>query len=226
MATKTAAKKNANGNTSQETTIQVPAKVTMQAKKKDLVIELPALDLKQVEIILIGDTPLICNQWSEKAKQAMRDAQGKKPQQKKEAKDSEAIFRASLYEVDGGYGFPAVGIKKAAIDACSYVGAVTKVAARGTFHIHGEYVVVQGKPHKREDMVRVGMDKADLRYRGCFNEWRITFTVTYNAAVLSVEQIANLFNLAGFSVGIGDYRPQRNGPFGRFHVATAAEMKG
>lgn len=31
----------------------------------------------------------------------------------------------------------------------------------------------------------------------------------------------NLFDLAGFAVGIGDWRPERDGPYGRFRVATS-----
>jgi hypothetical protein len=46
-------------------------------------------------------------------------------------------------------------------------------------------------------------------------------TVRYNRNVLSAEQIVSLFNTAGFAIGIGEWRPQKNGGFGMFHV----EMK-
>ena len=45
-----------------------------------------------------------------------------------------------------------------------------------------------------------------------------TSLVKFNAALLSAEQVVNLFQTAGFAVGIGDWRPERNGLFGRFHV--------
>ena len=39
----------------------------------------------------------------------------------------------------------------------------------------------------------------------------------------SVEQIVNLFNVAGFGIGVGEARPQKNGSWGMFHVATDGE---
>jgi len=103
---------------------------------------------------------------------------------------------------------------------------MTKVAARQAFHVDGEYAVIEGdEPTMREDMVRVGMGTADIRYRGEFRNWWTTIDIKYNANVLSAEQILNLMQTAGFAVGVGEWRPERDGQYGRFHVATAAEMK-
>jgi hypothetical protein len=37
--------------------------------------------------------------------------------------------------------------------------------------------------------------------------------------MISDEQIVNLFWRAGYQVGIGDWRPEKNGDFGRFTVS-------
>jgi hypothetical protein len=63
-------------------------------------------------------------------------------------------------------------------------------------------------------------------YRGEFPTWSATFEVRYNASVLFADQITNLFNVAGFGVGIGEWRPQKNCSFGRFHVEVDAESTG
>jgi hypothetical protein len=144
----------------------------------------------------------------------------KKARQAKEAKDPERDYLDSLYaHPDGGYGFPAVAFKSAAVDACSSIAGITKVEARGAFHIVGDMVKIEGEPRPREDMVRLNGVTADLRYRGEFREWAAEITLRYNANVLSAEQVANLFNVAGFAVGVGEWRPQRDGSFGMFHVA-------
>ena len=188
-------------------------------KTADTVIALPRLDIKIIQIQIKGDSPLICHAWSEKAKKQMLDAQMKKAKQAKEAKDPEQDYRDSLYpHPDGGYGFPAVAFKNAAVDACSHIAGVTKVEARGAFHIIGDMVKIEGKPRPREDMVRVGMGSADIRYRGEFREWEAQLTLRYNANVLSAEQIVNLFNTAGFAIGVGEWRPQKDGSYGMFHV--------
>jgi len=182
-------------------------------------IELPKLEIKAIKLLIVGDSPLICHAWSEKAKREMLDKQMKKAKQAKEAKDPEEDYRASLYaHPEGGFGFPAVAFKNAAVDACSHIAGVTKVEARGAFHIVGDMAKLIGEPTPREDMVRVGMGTADIRYRGEFREWSSELLIRFNTNVLSAGQIANLFNTAGFAIGVGEWRPQRDGSFGMFHV--------
>lgn len=182
-------------------------------------VDLLKLDIQKIQLTLVGDSPLITHKWSEKAKKEMLDKQMKKAKVAKSAKDPEQDFRDSLYQLnDGGYGFPTIGIKAAAVSAAAQAD-MFKTEARAAFHIDGEYVKIESEePTMREDMVRIGMGTADLRYRGEFKNWKTTFTLKYNASVLSAEQIVNLFNVAGFGVGIGEWRPQKNGSFGRFHV--------
>ena len=195
-----------------------------KAKEQEQIV-LPKMDIRHIEIDLIGDSPLICHRWSEKAKREILDSHMHKAKPAKAAKDPERDYLESLYPLpNGGYGFPAVAFKAAAVDACSHVDGVTKVLARGAFHINGEMVPIDGQPAMREDMVRVGMGTADIRYRGEFKTWTARINVRFNAAVLSAEEIVNLFNTAGFAIGGGEWRPQRDGSYGMFHVATEDEL--
>jgi hypothetical protein len=191
---------------------------------KTVALEIPPIDVRTLELTVVGDSPLICHRWSEKAKKQMLDKQMKKAKTAKEAKDPEADFRASLYEhPDGGYGFPCVAFKASAVGACRFSDGIKMTEARGAFHIVGELAKIDGTPTMRDDMVRVGMGTADIRFRGEFKSWRVTLTVKYNAAAISAEQIVNLFNLAGFGVGVGEWRPEKDGSYGRFHVSTEAD---
>ena len=211
------------------------------AAKKDVAIELPALNIGLMEVTLIGDSPLIVHAWSAKAKKEMLDKQMKKAKAAKEAKNPKADFEASMYRLaDGGYGFPSVAFKSAAVMAGTSVAGLTKVQARQAFHILGEDADIPGafegsksrvnlvrieggEPTMREDMVRVGMGTADLRYRPEFSKWRAKVLVRYNTNVLSESQILNLLNVAGFAVGVGEWRPEKDGQYGMFHVATERE---
>lgn len=193
----------------------------------DTTVTLPPLRIETIRVTLIGDTPLIVHRWSEKAKKMMLDKQMKKASAGKEAKDPVQDFKDSLYVLpDGGFGFPIIGFKAAAVTACTSIGGVTKVAARQAFHVDGEFARIEGdEPTMREDMVRVGMGTADIRYRGEFKRWWTTISVKHNANVFSAEQVLNLFSTAGFAVGVGEWRPEKDGQFGRFHVASEAEMR-
>jgi len=187
-------------------------------------ISLPKIDLRMLHIRLIGDSPLICHAWSDKAKKMMLDKQMKKAKAAKEAKDPEQDFRDSLYHLPGGrFGFPVVAFKAAAVSACRFSDGMKMTEARGAFHIGAEMAEIHGEPTPREDMVRVGMGTADIRYRGEFKKWHVDLAIRYNAGAMSAEQIVNLFNIAGFGVGVGEWRPEKDGSYGMFHVASEGE---
>lgn len=189
------------------------------------VIQLPKLDIQILELTIVGDSDLITHKWSEKAKKQMREKQAKTAKQAKEKRNPEQEYKDALYEFPGGgYGLPAVCFKSSAVDACSHIDGITKVEARGAFHVIGELVKISYKKlYKREDMVRIGMGVADLRYRPAFTQWSCKLQIRYNARVITPAQIANLFNTAGFAMGVGEWRPQKNGSFGMFHVGNQGE---
>jgi len=198
------------------------------SKKEPDNITVPGVVLQDCIITLKGDSPLICNKWSEKAKQEIRDKQMKIAKAAgREAKDPDKCFRDSLYQMPNGkdYGFPAIAFKAAAVNACSHIEGLTKVSARGSFHIPCDLIKIQGKPVMREDMVCVGMGAADLRYRGEFTEWQAEVPVRYNANAWSIEQLINVFNVAGFASGVGEWRPQKNGNFGMFKVTNVTKIE-
>lgn len=181
-------------------------------------IILPNFDLVEATLRLEGTAPLICHKWSEKAKRQMLDKQMKRANSGKAAKDPEADYLGSLYEhPEGGYGFPSVAFKAAAVRAGTYMDH-KMTFLRGAFHVLGELVKIEGEPSMREDMVRVSMT-SDIRYRGEFRQWAVDLPIRFNAAALSLEQIVALFHVAGFSVGVGEWRPEKNGQYGTFEVA-------
>jgi hypothetical protein len=151
----------------------------------------------------------------------MLDKQMKKGKQAKEAKDPEQDYQDSIYHLDGGRcGFPAVGVKAAAVRGAKALDMVMS-DVRAAFHIEGELLPIDGKPKPREDMVRIGMGTADIRYRAEFSPWAMELPVTYNARMVSIEQIVAMIDAGGFGTGIGEWRPEKGGQFGRFHVEAS-----
>lgn len=72
----------------------------MATKKTDnaVAVEIKALDIKKVNIRIVGDSPLIVHAWSEKAKRQMLEAQMKVTKTKsKPIRDPYADFIGSLY---------------------------------------------------------------------------------------------------------------------------------
>jgi len=193
----------------------------MAAKQETEEVKFAGLAIDRLRLRLTGTSPLIVHKWSEKAKKQMLDKQMKRSSQGKAAKDPEQDYRESLYiREDGSYGFPAVAFKAAAVRAGTYCD-MKMVFLRGAFHVEGELVLIEGQPEPREDMVRVGMGTADIRYRPQFPKWATELDITYNSRALAAEQIVQLFEIAGFAVGVGEWRPEKDGQFGRFKVETA-----
>lgn len=154
------------------------------------------------------------------------------------------IGKNGLYIKDGvlhggAWGFPVIAFKAAAVTACTSIASVTKVEARQAFHMQGErsgyvgttpysgeFVRLRGaEPRQREDMVRIGMGTADIRFRAEFFPWWTKLTVRLNVNVMSPEQVAHVLNTAGFGVGIGEWRSEKDGMNGLFHVGDGAEVK-
>lgn len=141
--------------------------------------------------------------------------------------DEEALKILADVVPKSKFGFPSAGFKTSAINAGfqqgrlkqkAGTGELAKTTARGAFYIVGEFVEIEGTPTIREDLVRLNGKSPDFRYRGEFKNWAAWIDIKYNKTVISIEQIVDLFMFAGFSNGIGEWRPEKGGTFGTFHV--------
>ena len=203
------------------------------------VIELKGLRFEHFEFPILGVTELIIHKWSEKAKREMLESQmGKVKEKKRAPKDPKADYEGCFYYLDdGSYGFPAVGFKAAIVTAARQYETVSMAALKAAIFVNGEtmpdgtisdFVRIIGNPYMREDMVRVGMGTADLRYRPGFKKWKATLSVEYNAGLISREVLANLVNASGYG-GIGEWRPSApksyTGSYGRYRIANVEEWE-
>ena len=57
-----------------------------------------------------------------------------------------------------------------------------------------------------------------VRARGLIHDWACTVEFEYDDETISPGEIANIIHAAGKFPGVGDYRPGKKGPFGRFRV--------
>ena len=218
----------------------------MAATKKNEVIEITPIRIKKASLRIVGDSPLIVHAWSEKAKREMLDKQmGKSQAKKKAAKNPVEDFINSMYwmtekpqdmteeayeeAVASGakFGFPVSGLKQSAISAAYRMGWVKdKMGLRGTFFIDADengLIEIKGDaPVMREDMVKVGMGTADIRYRGEIRNWYADITISYNElGKFNLQDIINVLNAGGFVCGLGEWRPERDGQCGMFHVEVS-----
>jgi hypothetical protein len=67
--------------------------------------------------------------------------------------------------------------------------------------------------------VKVGTAKV-TRCRPIFNDWKLSFTMSYDEASLQRDDLVRSITDAGRMVGLGDYRPR----FGRFDVTEVRDV--
>lgn len=207
-------------------------------------IEIPELIVHGVTLPLVARAPLITNHFSNKAKEQIRKKQQQIATEKKAAKDPERDFLDALYIADGckpkvtkrrdgavvaagEFQMVANAFKLSMVSACRCVDRLPMTKALLAFHVADEFVTIlgpNGKPAEavmREDAVRLNAGPrpvADLRYRPMFRDWRVNLRLVFNPRMISHQQLAHLAQHAGFAVGVGEWRPEKKGIFGRYQI--------
>jgi len=207
---------------------------------------------QRFEIILVGNTPLITHAWSQKAKLEMLQKQVKATKSGKEARDPHADFVSSLYEMGKDkkgnmqYGFPVTGVKNAILSAAHKDKGIARSGVLSALWLDADMISVRpalagatcdmplvkifgSTPTMREDMVKIGsgLNKvASLAYRAQFSIWALKITGQFNPAVLTAEALTFLISESGVSSGLGEWRNEKKGIFGSFHLANLQEQVG
>jgi hypothetical protein len=192
---------------------------------------------------IVGDTPVICHAWSEKAKLEMLSKQTGAIVEQRD-RNPEEDFVNSLYNMgEGKYGFPVTAVKKAIKAVAHKDRGIAKTDVTASLHLDAEIVSVRpalagakcnmplvriygSDPIMREDMVRVGVGMtktASLAYRAEFTVWAIRITGSLKVSRMATHALSLLVNDAGIDCGIGDWRNEKDGWAGSFHLAGRDE---
>lgn len=139
--------------------------------------------------------------------------------------------------IDDGaqFGFPTIAFKKAAITACYSSGLIKSTALmRRLFHVNAvnsahvgssqelAILKIEDPPELSEDVVKVGPFNnrvPDLRYRPSFRKWSVELELSLiKTGMFEMVDIVNAINMGGFMNGVGEWRTEKDGEFGNYHV--------
>lgn len=198
-------------------------------------IEIPEIKLDRMTVNIVGTSPLLTNRFGENAISAIESKQQKKAKGAKEARDPHAEFVEKLHvikagstDLNGTFGYPAIGIKKCLVVAGGRFADEKMTHLRGAINILGSLIEIKSPvPTMRTDTVRLQGGVTSIAYRPQFWPWKMEIPVVFNAGIIGPAQILNLFQIAGFAVGVGAWRPELNGIFGQFVLkdSVAASAK-
>lgn len=140
--------------------------------------------------------------------------------------DEEAKLRLYL-DSDGAFCHPCEAFTKAMVKSVAgkkFGKMFATAAIKGAVFIaepHAMLLDEKGKPIESYSIDRrpVVVGKARvLRCRPSFPKWRVKLALEVDTAILRPDDVKDALALAGRIVGVGDYRPEKGGGFGRFRV--------
>ena len=196
-----------------------------------MAIKIATIITKKYRFGIIGTSPLIQHKWSEKGLAMLRMSAAERKKQPKVKRDPEGDAAACVYQTEKGeVGFPLLAFKAALISAAHKDLGIEKTVVKKAFFVpcpdpNKVVPMTASDPIIREDIVTVGTKQTDIRYRPEFREWKATISCEIDASMLTIEDILNLTNRAGFGVGICEWRPENGGEYGRFEVDTTVPVE-
>lgn len=189
----------------------------MKSSAKDFSIAQPTILSVCMEVE--GTSALIQNHFSQKAVEEMLRKHMGLSVQKEKKNPRQCVQDATILNVGGRVCIPPTAFKNAMLAAATQTKTLKKTQLRIALFIEGQSVpITYSEMVPRMDMVRTaGINRTpDVRFRPMFEGWKARLSIQFSDT-LSVESVVDLLNRAG-SVGVGEWRPEKNGTFGTFRV--------
>lgn len=185
---------------------------------------------------IVGTAPYVQNRMSQRAREAMEEAQKAGTQQRalkrrRDPKDFDAAYRGAMHKsTEGWYGIPCAAFRTSMISACRTIGfPMTRaklfifIEPDGWDSEDGQPLVrLEGEPEPFNMAVRLPSGTTDIACRPKFKEWSATVRIKYDADSLTAADVVNLLARAGVHCGIGAGRPDSRetagAGFGTFEI--------
>ena len=187
-----------------------------------------------IEIAIQGVTPLLIHKFTDKA--AMQATSGNAlstvgdrgtPQEQaqevlylSETTGKPIIPQPNLFRciLDAGTFFKA-GKSKVTTQKSSLIPACMQIDQLEIVIKHKEAWTVDSRP------VRIPSTGGRiLRYRPCFHDWELDFSAQLDVEIIDSKTFRQIVDAAGQKIGLGDFRPDCKGPYGKFCVISWKEI--
>lgn len=187
--------------------------------------EAPATMKPEVVVFkVVGISPLLQNNPAEFI--GSNDEGGITSGKKKYNDEEEARLRTYV-SPDGFFCHPCESFTRAMVKAVGgkkFGKLFATAAIKGSVFIQEPFAIIEdadGKPATKYTIDRrpVTVGKARvLRCRPCWSNWKMKVALEIDTAILRPSDVKDALSLAGRIIGVGDFRPEKGGGFGRFRV--------
>ena len=187
--------------------------------------------MKAISVTIEGTTPLLLHRFTDQAQLAATSGTRASIATDSESPDDQAA-QALYTDADHGgvHGIPQPNMFRCLIDAGKYLKAGrSKVTTQKSslvpacVTIDEPFLPIESQAGWKVDTRPVRIPATGgriLRHRPCFDDWRLHFTFTVDDAVMSLKLLRELVDYGGSRIGLGDFRPDCKGPFGKFKVTA------
>ena len=184
--------------------------------------------MKRISVRIEGVTPLLVNAFTDAA--AMKATNGSSSALVGSKGTPREQAEGKLYVgVNGNLMIPSPNMFRCVIDAGKYFKAgKTKVTTQKSSLLCAAASIEEvelpiddlGEPWTVDQ--RAVRNPATggrfLCFRPKFDRWALSFVLAVDESVMSVGLVREIVDRAGSRIGLGDFRPDRKGPFGKFKV--------
>lgn len=187
--------------------------------------------MKRVHVEIRGITPLLINRFDEGAEQSKpsrrvivenRDPREEATKKAYIAKDGTFYFSAFSIPNSMGNAGASHKLKGSRKSARFIVPSAIRIESDAITIMNGNGPAKQFEVDARPVTIPATKGRI-MRYRPRFDEWGAQFDLLVNDDLMSVELAHKLLEEAGQTIGIGDFRPEKRGPFGTFRVTKFEE---
>jgi hypothetical protein len=183
-------------------------------------IKIQPLPFKQINIRIVGITPLLMNKPSDETLRLLAEGATKTRGQKSKIRDLEKEAKEKIHlNEKGETSYPSSGFLGAIVEAAPYVEGLNKKLLKGALIFEEKLIPIK---FSKQDILK-GWSKAGSigsaitpNWRPQFHDWSCVLSFSFNEKQISLDQIANAIQIAGMQIGIGSWSPQHSGTYGRF----------
>lgn len=207
----------------------------VKKKESEMQVILRPVEIANTIIAIVGQTPLICHRNTA----ILPGDPGYDSRPKKDVRPPSERMQDACYLAPGTtwddqqFVFPGIGVKSALVTGGGRFTQYEMTKLRGLIVIGSEWIPIisDGPPEKFSVPVRIGNGSGmERRHRPMWRKWSMQVPVRFLSSHITLEEVFNLFETAGSTIGIGDWRPEaKKGPggiYGTFAVDREGESRG
>lgn len=174
-----------------------------------------------VDITIEGITPLLQHRFGEEAEEQVNSGTSRSTTTRRKPRDE--AEKVAYRMPDGHLYQPSTHILQAFRNAGKFHKVGRKQADRlcmAAFSLLETELVHDTKDFEVDSrpVVIPATRGRVMRHRPRLDSWRLSFTADVDVEIFGLDLAYDILADAGRKVGIGDFRPDKGGPFGRFRI--------